>query len=562
MDDPIGSPARAAIYARVSTAQQVDGTSLDEQVDRCNAWARAHGLTVVTEYRESGVSGATTSRPELDRLLAAARRGEIDTIVVFALDRWGRSMRDLLVTLDQLDKLGVTFASVRESIDSSTPTGRLMRNIIGSLAEYERELILDRTLRGRDAAARAGGWPGGPAPFGFRLVRGPNDQHTTLEIDDQQVTVIHEIVRLLLDERLSTVEASRELNARGLEPPRGGRWTPEKLRRLLTRANGWDGRYTFRRRRHDEEFAAPSITIPVPPILTAERMAAFEARVAETTTVREPSAGNRDYLLARRLSFPCGGSGAGVYRQDRNLRQYLCMQSRAPIYLRDGVQCDCRRVNADIVEAVVWAQVAEVLLQPERLLSYARQALGSTAEGMSQQWDDLATLDRRITRLESAIGSQVADLLKQGLDARVIQSATTELEADLLRLRHHRKRIVAWAEAQKTESDQARKLEAFAAQAAKSLSDTSPRARRRIIDLLDINVRITDWVTCHTCNGTGVVPKAELPGKRGCQVDNCPDCQRHRFIPVIETSGVVSPVATEADTADPLEAPFTLRSAG
>lgn len=131
-----GASPRATIYARVSTTRQArDGTSLDEQVDRCSAWAAAQGMRVVATYREEGVSGAKASRPELDRLMGSARGGDIDAIVVFALDRWGRSMRNLLVTLDELDTLGVTFASVRESIDSSTATGRLMRNIIGSLAE-------------------------------------------------------------------------------------------------------------------------------------------------------------------------------------------------------------------------------------------------------------------------------------------------------------------------------------------------------------------------------------------------------------------------------------------
>lgn len=561
MAEPTDSPVRAAIYARVSTAQQVDGTSLDEQVDRCRAWANAHGVSVVAVHRESGVSGATTSRPELDRLLAAARQGGIDTIVVFALDRWGRSMRNLLVTLDELDRLGVTFASVRESIDSSTPTGRLMRNIIGSLAEYERELIRDRTLSGRDAAVRAGGWPGGPAPFGYRLVRGPDDPYTRLEVDDEQAAVVREIVRLVVDRGLSTVEASRELNAKGLEPPRRGRWTPEKLRRLLTRANGWEGSYTYMRKRDGESFHAPPMVMAVPPILTPARMAALQTRVTETSTPRGSNARKHTYLLSGRLTFPCDGSGAGVYRKERKLRQYLCLRSRAKIYLAEGGQCACHRIHADLVEEIVWAQIADMLLQPERLMAQAHQALGMTEEGMAHQSEDLGALDRRIGRLEESIGSQVAELLKRGMDARVVQAATSELEADLERLRSHRQRLVAWTEAHLNQSAKARRLELFAAQAARSLGETSPEAKLRIIDLLDITVRITGWVTCASCGGKGVVPKAELPGRRGCQVDSCSECRRHRYIPVIETSGVVSP-SSEGDTEAPIEVPFTLRSTG
>ena len=118
---------RAAVYARVSTEQQIDGTSLDAQVERCQARVVAEGWTLAGTFVDAGVSGAKASRPELDRLMNMVRHKEIDAIVVTRLDRFGRSQRHLSATLGELDDHGVRLVSLAESFDSGTPAGRMMR---------------------------------------------------------------------------------------------------------------------------------------------------------------------------------------------------------------------------------------------------------------------------------------------------------------------------------------------------------------------------------------------------------------------------------------------------
>ena len=167
MNRPDSDSVRAAIYVRVSTDDQAEhGTSLDDQVRRCEAYCVAHGWDVVAVYREQGVSGTQASRPQPDRLLHSARDGELDAIVVAKLDRWGPSMWHLTAALGDLDDLGVRFASVAEAIDSSTASGRLLRNVLGAIAEFEREAIVERTSAGLRAVARDGWWPGVPRPTG------------------------------------------------------------------------------------------------------------------------------------------------------------------------------------------------------------------------------------------------------------------------------------------------------------------------------------------------------------------------------------------------------------
>lgn len=134
-------------YARVSTGDQ----TLDLQIDALKKYG-------CEKIYADGVSGSKTSRPELDKALADLRRD--DTLVVWRLDRLGRSLQHLIEVVNGLGDREVGFASLRETIDTTTPTGKLMFHIMASLAEFERELIRERTVAGL-ASARARGRMGG-----------------------------------------------------------------------------------------------------------------------------------------------------------------------------------------------------------------------------------------------------------------------------------------------------------------------------------------------------------------------------------------------------------------
>jgi len=107
-------------------------------------------------FDDAGYSGASTSRPELKRLMKKAKERKIDTVVVYKLDRWFRSLRETVITLGELTELGVAFVSLQDGVDLTTATGRLMANMLSSFAEFERELIGERVRAGM-AKARANG---------------------------------------------------------------------------------------------------------------------------------------------------------------------------------------------------------------------------------------------------------------------------------------------------------------------------------------------------------------------------------------------------------------------
>jgi DNA invertase Pin-like site-specific DNA recombinase len=142
---------RAGLYARVSTNDQ---HTLPMQIRALLEYAARRGWTVAMQIREVG-SGAV-ERKARERLMEAARRRESDAVLVWRLDRWGRSVTDLLATLQELECLGVGFVSLTEALDLTTPAGRAMAGLLAIFAEFERELLRERTRAGLAQARRNG----------------------------------------------------------------------------------------------------------------------------------------------------------------------------------------------------------------------------------------------------------------------------------------------------------------------------------------------------------------------------------------------------------------------
>jgi len=142
---------KVATYTRVST----DGQRTDLQIDEVRQYCQRRGFTIVGEFSDVA-SGARTDRAGLADLMRRARRREFDAVVVWAFDRMSRSLSHLVSTLEELNALGVQFISLREGIDTSVPTGKLIFHVMGALGEFERELIRSRVMAGMNAARRRG----------------------------------------------------------------------------------------------------------------------------------------------------------------------------------------------------------------------------------------------------------------------------------------------------------------------------------------------------------------------------------------------------------------------
>jgi DNA invertase Pin-like site-specific DNA recombinase len=142
-----------ALYARVSTLNGHQDPEM--QLSELREYASRRGLSIHEEYVDQGVSGAKESRPALNRLMTDAQKCKFDAVLVWKIDRFGRSLKHLVNSLADLSAYGISFISLRDSLDLSTPSGRLMFQIIGAMAEFERALIQERVKAGiRNAKAK------------------------------------------------------------------------------------------------------------------------------------------------------------------------------------------------------------------------------------------------------------------------------------------------------------------------------------------------------------------------------------------------------------------------
>ena len=198
---------RIALYARVSTTDQHP----EVQLHALREYARARGLELVEEFVDQGISGAKDKRPALDRLLKDAHRRRFDLVACVKLDRLARSVRHLTTLAAEFEALGIGLVVLDQAIDTTTPSGRLLFHVLGAIAEFERDLIRERTAAGMRAARRRGKRIGRPraitgsATFALErgLAEGRSISSLARDLGVSRGTVTAEVRRLGLAARPS-----------------------------------------------------------------------------------------------------------------------------------------------------------------------------------------------------------------------------------------------------------------------------------------------------------------------------------------------------------------------
>src|SRR6266849_7827341 len=164
-------PIRVALYARVSTSNH--GQDVTLQTRELKEFVERRGWQFSGEYVDLGISGSKVRRPELDRLMADAHRHQFDAVIVWKFDRFARSVSHLLRALETFQALGIDFVSLSESLDTSTPAGKMVFTVLGAVAELERSLIVERVKAGLRNARAKGKRLGRPRKFldGSKIAR-------------------------------------------------------------------------------------------------------------------------------------------------------------------------------------------------------------------------------------------------------------------------------------------------------------------------------------------------------------------------------------------------------
>jgi site-specific DNA recombinase len=227
---------RTAIYTRVSTEDQVSGYGLEVQRERCKAQIIAKGWQFIAEYTDEGVSGTKdeTQRPGLAALLEAMDNGEIDTVVILALDRLGRRTKVVLDLVDRFVARGIDLVSCKESLDTSTPQGKFVLTMFAALAQLERDMIVERTTAGRNTRGTIDGERGGRLPLGYM-----REAEVVISVDPEWSPVVRYIFELHKQGKTLRHIAQKLSSTR---PLRGGKqWYASTVKSVLSNESVYRG---------------------------------------------------------------------------------------------------------------------------------------------------------------------------------------------------------------------------------------------------------------------------------------------------------------------------------
>lgn len=230
----------AAIYTRVSTTEQAEtGYGLASQLEKCKAMATVKGWHVVKHYSDD-VSGTKSDREGLNELLMDSCSKKFDAVIVAALDRLGRSTKLVLNLVERLDACGVEIVSVKESLDTSTPTGNFVLTILAAIAQLERDNIVARTTDGRDARGKIDGEKGGRMPLGYQRAGTGEKNNGEVVVNEKWAKVVRRIFALRAEGQTMRGICTA-LNETGQTTKRGSQWTPRSVKVILDNREKYEG---------------------------------------------------------------------------------------------------------------------------------------------------------------------------------------------------------------------------------------------------------------------------------------------------------------------------------
>lgn len=413
---------KCVIYIRVSSERQVEGFSLDGQKRELVEYAKARGYEVENIYVEEGRSGKNIEgREEFQRMIYDVTKPDstVGYVLVFKLSRFGRNTRDILNSINLLQKYGVNLLTKEEGLDSSTTMGNMLIAILGTIAEMERENIITQTMLGREEKARQGGWNGGFAPFGYDVV------------DEKLVTNEYSyIVKMIFDkyvnENLGIKGVVEYLNRNGIKKPvpknrqdfQFTDWSTHTVKRILDNPV-YTGYIAFGKRRTveclNEETGEIEHKLKKQEEYISSDEQSHEAIISKEVfdmaqQIRNNRAckGNRNigqaprHLLSGLLKCPqCGSNMVINYNKwgednaKKITRTYICGH-----YNRAGAHGECSRngIAADRMEKEV-VEYTKKLISNQEFTMYLEQKIGKSLD-VSEIEKELAFYDKKLKQLE------------------------------------------------------------------------------------------------------------------------------------------------------------------
>lgn len=351
---------KVAGYVRVSTEEQAEkGVSLDEQRERLISYCKAMGWPEPTIYEDDGYSAKDLRRPELTRLLNDVKTEKYTLIITTKLDRLSRRLFDILSVIDYLDKHNCSYASTSEPFDTTTPAGRMTLQMLGMVAEFERERNSERVRDNMRSIARKGEKVINRPCFGYDVKNG------ILEINLEESLIVQQMAQWAL-EGYGAREIAKRLNDMGVRTKSGFEWNDRTVRELLKRET-LIGEFIYNRTyrkgtriitRPEEEWIR--IENHHEPILDKETFYAiqkiFESRKQSASRYVDES----NYLLTGLLVCGhCGGKMIGRVDTKKSNKNYRYYRYVCNSYMKKGL-CFFHHIHRDEIEQAIIDRIKKV----------------------------------------------------------------------------------------------------------------------------------------------------------------------------------------------------------
>ena len=376
-----------AIYVRVSTDEQADRGTIENQIEFATKYCDLHNLPISFCYRDDGITGTIPleSRPEGYKLLQDAKEKKFDTLLVYKLDRLGRAARVVLNAVHELEQHGVKVKSMTEPFDTGDASGRFLLTILAGVADLERSNILDRMWHGANRAARAGKWLGGIVPYGYTVVDGclaiSNDPIPDMNMSEADVVSL--IYQLTVEQHLSTIKIADYLNALGIPPKytlqnrqisRGKRkentagvWRPSRIRNMIIETT-YMGLHRYGKRTQKQR---EIIDRKVPAIVTIDTWELAQ-KVLKENQLEATRSAKRHYLLRSLVKCNCCGlnySGTSYNGPKHEPKAYYVCNGKTTYRGPLQGKCTSKNIPAEWLEDYVWQDCLEFILTPGKALS-------------------------------------------------------------------------------------------------------------------------------------------------------------------------------------------------
>ncbi len=395
---------RCAVYTRKSTEEGLEQefNSLDAQRESAEAYIasqRGEGWTCLPErYDDGGYTGGNMGRPALRRLMADIEAGGVDCVVVYKVDRMSRSLLDFTRIMETFEKKGVSFVSVTQQFNTTSSMGRLTLNILLSFAQFEREIISERTRDKMAAARRRGKWSGGRPILGFDVDPGGG----RLNVNEDEAERVRSIFNLYLEHQ-SLLATVHELDARGWTNKRwitkkgheagGHAFSKHSLHGLLTNVL-YIGKVTYKDEVHDGEHEA----VVDGAVFNRAQKLLRRNGAAGCTHIR-----NRYGAILKGLlrCAPCGCAMVPTHtvKNGRRYRYYVCSKAQR----RGWHTCPSRSIPAQEIESFVIDQVRGIGQDPTLVRETLEEAQAQAKARKKELEAERRSLERELGRYDSEL---------------------------------------------------------------------------------------------------------------------------------------------------------------